>query len=279
MKILITGKKSKIAKEFINRLKNNKLVAYDKEDLDITKLTNIKEVIIKERPNLIINCASFNNLAKAERNPEEAYAVNHLGVKNLVNMALDYDIKLIHFSTNYIFTGNQTEPYVETDRASPLNVYGKSKLLGEKEITAAKDLKFLLFRASWIYAANDDLLISEIKSKSKEYSELYYPAAELSTPTSAALLVELVIRSLKKNLTGIYNISCSGYASQYDFAKEVIKFCGINANIKPKTIKEEQQILKPRFSVLDNSKIAKELTIKIPEWNIELNHQLEKHAN
>lgn len=279
MKILITGKDSKIAQELLRRLKKNKVVAYNKAELDITDIAQIKEVVIKEKPSMIINCASLNDLKQAESNPEKAYAVNQYGVKNLVNISLDYDIKLIHFSTNYIFTGNQTEPYVETDRADPLNIYGKSKLKGENEILNSPDLKYLLFRTSWIYAANDDFLISELKLNSGQSQASYYPASALATPTSVSLLIELVIRSIKKNLTGIYNVSCSGFASQYDFAKEVVKICGINIKIKAKTSTDSDNILRPRFAVLDNSKISKDLTINIPEWDEELKHQLEKHDN
>ncbi len=277
MKILITGRNSKIAQELVRRIKPSKLTAYTKAELDITNIAHIKAAIIKDRPNIIINCASFNNLQQAEKHPDLANKVNYLGVKNLVNLALDYEIKLIHFSSNYIFAGNQTEPYIETDRAEPLNVFGHSKLKGENEIIQAKELEYLIFRTSFIYDLQADNVIAKIIKAAKEQEEVYYPAAELNTPTSANLAVELVLRSIKNKLQGVFNLSCSGFASQYDFAHEIIKFYKIPALIKPLTIAKQDDILKPKFSVLDNSKIAQELAIKIPDWQVELTKLLTKY--
>jgi len=275
MKILITGKGGQLADQFIERLKKSNVMALSKSELDITDHKKTKKTIEDFRPHLIINCAAYNNVDEAEKNNKLANKVNSEAVRNIAEIAADNDIKLIHFSTDYIFTGNQTEPYNETDIPDPMNEYGKSKLAGEQAIKEQEDLRYLILRTSWVYGKGKQNFIHKLLGWSEGGADLKIAVDEMSIPTSCPIIVEIAIRAIKKKLTGTYHVTNSGYASRFDWAQEILKLHNLNNKLTPVSREDfGLPAARPRFSVLSNAKISADLGIKIPDWQVELANQI-----
>jgi dTDP-4-dehydrorhamnose reductase len=302
MKYLIFGSKGQLGKEIINLLesKNVELLGYDLPECDISNFLEISQIMHAEKPEIVINCAAFNNVDLAEIEFEDAYKTNALGVENLVSICKRENAKFVHFSSDYVFDGNRnisglnnsslnidnlnlTELglYNENDIPNPINSYGKTKL--DSEIFIAKEYpEALVFRTSWLYGEGEQNFIFKLQKWAESSKYLKISDDEFSVPTSTRLVAEIVYQAINNNLTGLFHLTCTGYASRFEWAKLIFELEKKYNNSPYKQLKNETILYpaksqdfnllakRPAFSAMDNSKIAEKLQIEIPHWKNEL---------
>ena len=272
LKFLITGAKGQLAKEFVKELTNRGLefIALTKEELDISDTNKVFKVIREVKPDIVINCAAYNLVDKAESFPAEAIAVNTLGVANLTFACADIKANLVHYSTDYVFDGTKVGFYTEEDQPNPLNEYGKSKLFGEFFIQKVLE-NYLIFRVSWVYGEGTQNFLCKLEEWAKKQEVLRVVVDEFSVPTSTKTITEVTLKAIDAGLTGLYHLTNSGYASRYEWAKEYFKLKGISKLVYPALQADFNLPAKrPKWSVMSNEKISRALGITIRDWKDEL---------
>ena len=281
MNILVTGASGQLGSEI--REKSIKYSQYkfffeDSKSLDITDFDKVEVFVVENNINVVINCAAYTAVDKAESEELNAESVNSLGVQNLVS-ALKGKGKLIHISTDYVFNGKSYEPYKEEDNVDPIGVYGKTKLLGEEYILNS-EVESIIIRTSWVYSSFGNNFVKTMLRLGKERNELYVIFDQIGSPTYARDLAQVCLNAIDKDfskLSKIYHYSNEGVASWYDFAKAIMEISGINCKVKPIETKEYPTPAKrPNYSLLNKSKIKKEFNITIPYWRDSLNDCIKK---
>lgn len=272
MKALITGARGQLAREFIRVLstRNVDFLALAKEDLNIVDKGKVLEVFENYKPSVVINCAAYNLVDRAESYPEEAMNVNGFGVANLAFACTKYNAFLVHYSTDYVFDGKKEGLYIEEDPPSPLNEYGKSKVLGERFIREEMR-NYLIFRTSWVYGEGKQNFLYKVQEWAKSQEYLRIACDEFSVPTSTRTIVEVTLKALDMGLTGLFHLVNSGFTSRFEWAREFFRLKGIKKFIYPAYQSDFSLPAKrPRFSAMSNEKISKELGITIRDWKEEL---------
>ena len=268
IKYLLLGNRGQLGQEFekLLTMNNAEFRAYDLPELNINSSLDLFRLFMYYRPNVVINCAAFTNVDAAEVNYHEASMINHHGVESIAKLCNVYNAKLIHFSTDYVFDGKKSTPYIETDATIPLNYYGISKLNGEIAIDRVWD-KYIIYRLSWVYGNGNQNFISNMLNWSKNNRTLRIVDDEISIPCSAKLIAETVLNSLDNNLNGIYHLTNSGQASRYEYALEVAKLMKLEVEILPSKMQDfPSDVKRPGYSVLSNQKFINETQINLPDW-------------
>ncbi len=241
------------------------------EEVDITEKIQIENYIKLKNIDLIINCAAYTAVDKAEEEIEIAYKVNSLAIRNLVEICKKYKCKLIHISTDFVYGDTYLSPINELTKTSPKSVYAKSKLDGERYIINSK-IDSVIIRTSWLYSKFGNNFVKTILQLSKNKETISVVNDQYGTPTYTKDLVEIClefIKTNKENINGqeIYNYSNEGSCSWYEFACEIINLSKLISLIVPISSKEFCTLAKrPAYSVLDKDKIKKKLSIEIPFW-------------
>ena len=264
---LITGSEGQLAKEFIRVLQLScKLICLNKTTLDITEREKVFEAVAAYRPEVIFNCAAYNYVDKAEEDFETAVKVNAEGVKNLAQACKRHGVLLVHYSTDGVFNGRKEDFYSEEDETDPISNYGKSKLLGEEFLREETD-EYLLLRTSWVFGEGTQNFRFKLRKWSQNKRVLKVVCDQISVPTYTEDIVKYTLLALKKKLRGLYNLTNSGYASRYEFARYFFRKMDINTLILPATEKDFPCLAKrPFFSAMSNAKISKALKTDIPDW-------------
>ena len=269
MKYLITGKNGQLAQAFIKTLnaKSEEFSAPEESHFDITDAAKADDVVQSYRPGVIINCAAYNFVDKAEEERERASSVNADGPKILAAAAKRYGAFLVHFSSDYVFDGlKETGPYVEDDEVQPLNEYGKSKLRGEQLVRQETDA-YLCFRLSWVFGEGRQNFIYKLLEWSKGTASVKIACDEFSVPTYTQSVVDITLQALRRGLTGLYHLTNSGYCSRYEWAKFVFNTMGIAKFIRPVSMESfHLSATRPKFSAMSNERLARSLGIDIPSW-------------
>ncbi len=251
---------------------------FDAVQLDITDKIGLKEVFTAKKIDYCINCAAYTNVEKAEEEKEKAFLINAEAVKNLAEICDKNETTLIHFSTDYVFDGQLTRPYLETDFTNPINGYGASKLKGE-EYVKKLTRKHFIFRSSWLYSQFGHNFMKTILKKISEKAELNITTSQRGTPTNANDLAEVILQIITSENTnfGLYHYSNLGEATWYDFAKAIIEFSGAFDEIKlNKSGFYPTKAQRPAYSVLDKTKFIKTFGMEIPEWQKSLKATLKR---
>src|SRR6056300_949397 len=234
MKILITGINGQVGHALMRELTEHELIGLTRQDCDLTNLDQIRQVIDKHQPELIINPAAYTKVDQAEDEPELAFKINRDAPKVMAEKAREYNIPLIHFSTDYVFDGQKKEAYEENDPTHPLGVYGQSKCAGEEAIQAVGGLSYI-FRTSWVYSTIGHNFFLTMKRLSQEREELKVVADQFGVPTANHFIAEQIKKIIPKlygNNTGVYHLVPNGYCSWYEFAMVIIRQTNPNFNVK-----------------------------------------------
>jgi len=270
--ILVTGSMGQLGSE-IKELSSNYNYNFfftTRDDIDITSKDSIKEFCQTNSINVIINCAAYTAVDKAESDIENADLVNRKAVKKLSIVAKELNIKLIHISTDYVFDGKNFKPYVEEFQTNPQSVYGKTKLDGENEIIDINPLNSIIIRTSWVYSYYGNNFVKTMLRLGKEKEELGVIFDQVGTPTYAkdlAITILDIIPQIENSKVEIYNYSNEGVLSWYDFAKEIMKMAKLNCKINPiETYQYPTPAKRPHFSLLNKSKIKSKFNLEIPYW-------------
>ncbi len=234
--ILVTGSKGQLGSELREISENYKYNFYftDKEKLDITDENDIELFVKSNNIDIIINCAAYTAVDKAEEDETNANMVNHLAVKYLSQIAKDNNIKLIHISTDYVFDGRNYKPYSEDDRVDPNGVYGKTKLDGEDAMREINPLNSIIIRTSWVYSSYGANFVKTMLRLGKDRDEIGVIFDQVGTPTYAGDLAKTILEILPKidnNKVELYNYSNEGVLSWYDFAKEIMKMSKLECKV------------------------------------------------
>jgi len=270
--ILVTGSNGQLGSE-IKELSNDydhRFFFTDRSSLDISKVNDIRAYIIKNSINTIINCAAYTAVDKAEEDKELSNSINNIAVKNIAMLSNEFNIKLIHISTDYVFNGKNFKPYNEEDNTNPNSVYGQTKLDGENEIIEYNLKNSIIIRTSWLYSSFGNNFVKTILRLGKDKDELGVIFDQIGTPTYARDLAKTILdilAKIKNKKVEIYNYSNEGVLSWYDFSKEIMKMAKLNCKINPiETFQYPTPAVRPHYSLLNKSKIKKDFDIEIPYW-------------
>ena len=275
-KILVTGANGQLGSELrvLSVNSNHEFLFTDVAELDITNREAVDNYVSEHGAEIIVNCAAYTNVDKAEDDTEMADNINHLAVKNLAEVSAKYKLILIHISTDYVFDGSKNTPYLETDPTAPLGVYGRTKLAGEKAVTDS-GCDYLIIRTSWLYSSFGNNFVKTIRRLTAEKDSLKVVFDQVGTPTYAADLASAILEIIEtgkyKSNSGIYHFSNEGVCSWYDFAIEIRNLSGNLCDIQPCHSDEfPSKVKRPNFSVLDKTKIKETFGLKIPYWKVSL---------
>ena len=276
MRVLITGANGQLGSEIRELAVNySKLDLFfrNSHELDICSFEALQNFIIDHKINVVINCAAYTAVDKAEEDAEIAERVNSMGVSNLVNALAKVNGKLIHISTDYVFDGDHDMPYKESDPVSPIGVYGKTKRAGELAVINS-NIDAIVIRTSWLYSSYGNNFVKTILRLGNEKKSINVIVDQRGTPTYAKDLAKTCLdilcgeSSANINNNGkIYHFSNEGVTSWYDFAISIIELGGEKCKVKPIQTKDYPTLAKrPQYSVLNKSKIKTAFKIKIPHW-------------
>lgn len=284
LKILLTGGRGQLGKEISKKLCNATIYSYDRDKLDITNENHIKNIFQHHKPNILINTAAYTDVNKAEIDKENAENINSKAVKMLAKYCKIYNTLFIHFSTDYVFSGNTKKPYLESDEPDPINFYGITKLNGERYLQKS-GTDYIIFRTSWLYGDSKLNFVNKIAVLIKKKNELFVTSKEQGSPTPTTLIVDVLNDLIKfdklyliKNR--IINLCSTGYVSRYDLANEILKIQhkhNLNKSQTKISIQNNQtkvSVRRPAFSALDNTFIQEKISFKILYWKKYLQNYL-----
>ena len=278
MKILVTGKNGQLGKSIQNIItgneKNSEFVFVGREALDLSSQDSIINYFNNNSFDIIINCAAYTAVDKAEKEVELANYINHLAINKIAEISNRQEIKLIHISTDYIFDGISEKAYLESDDPSPLNIYGKSKLAGEVAVCAAMKKNAIIIRTSWLYSEHSNNFVDTILRKAQKFDELSVISDQFSSPTNASDLAKVIIQIINHKkfrnhdqLTQIYHYSSYGVCSWFEFAREILELANIDCQVNPIETKDYLTAARrPKYSLLNTDKIVKSFDLEIPFW-------------
>jgi dTDP-4-dehydrorhamnose reductase len=283
--ILITGADGQLGQELQLLLKNKEynVIAVNKAALDVSNKQTVTDFFEKNAVDIIINCAAYTAVDKAEGEVEKCYSINEEGAENLAEICKKTNAILIHISTDFVFDGSASKPIQETEHTHPLSIYGKSKLAGEQAI-AASGCKYIIIRTSWLYSSFGANFAKTILRLAKDRDSLGIVCDQIGSPTYAADLAAVIGKFILKpnleGLLGIYHFSNSGVASWYDFAVAIKNIRELSVSIKPiETFEYPTPAVRPSYSVLNCRKIKQTLEMEIPHWQESLTKCLSKIEN
>jgi dTDP-4-dehydrorhamnose reductase len=266
--ILILGSKGQVGKQFQKELsaRNIRFVAPDEADCDITKFDELSRSIDRIEPTVIINCAAYNAVDVAEADDSLAYLINSKAVENVAKICNKNRIFLVHYSTDYVFDGDKGDFYYENDKTNPLNVYGKSKLAGEKAVLETTT-DSLVFRPSWVYGDGTQNFIYKLSGWAMNNRILKISSDEVSVPTSAVDIVNVTLEALEKGANGLYHLTNGNYCSRYEWCRFVLDTLGKDNIVIPVPMSSFKSPAKrPIFTAMSNKLISDKLGIQIPHW-------------
>ena len=282
MKVLVTGKSGQLGrsiKKIISRTKqNNKFTFVDRVELDLSCEDSINNYFKTHNFNVIVNCAAYTSVDKAEIETKLADQINHQAVKLLAEISNKRKIILIHISTDYVFDGESNNIYKEADPTNPINVYGRTKLSGELTIKSLMPTNAIIIRTSWLHSEFGDNFVRSILRNARKKNEIDVINDQFGSPTYAedlakAILVIVENLTSKESLikTQIYHFSNDGQCSWCDFANEIIKLAKIKCHINPITSKQYTSMAKrPKNTTMGKEKITKEFGLHIRHWKTSL---------
>lgn len=274
--VLVTGSYGQLGNEIkraaADHENNLHFLFTDADSLDITDIDAIDAYVRENKIKYIVNCAAYTAVDKAEDDVELCYKINSDAVTNIAAVAVNNNVKVIHISTDYVFDGTSTTPYKESDPVNPQSVYGKSKQEGETELMRTCP-QSIIIRTAWLYSIFGNNFVKTMIRLGKERDSLNVVADQTGTPTNAADLAKAIIRILDNSeveqfKAGIYHYSNEGVTTWYDFTIAIHKSAGIeNCKVYPITTDQyPTKASRPKFSVLDKSKIRTTFNLSIPKW-------------
>ena len=283
MNIVLFGKSGQLGWELERSLPLlGDVVALDREQVDLRDLNAVKQTLLERKPNLIVNASAYTDVDRAEKEPDLARNVNALAPGVMAETARKLGAVLIHYSTDYVFDGKANIPYTENNQTEPLNVYGKSKLLGEEHIKQVND-SHLILRTSWVYSLRGNSFVNKVLGWARKNSQLKIVDDQVSSPTWARMLAEITTLLLAqirddpyekiRESCGIYHLAGSQYTSRYEWAKQILTNDPNRSEQVVQTIEPARSedfptpATRPLFSALDCTRFEKTFGLQLPPWD------------
>ncbi|MCR5037242.1 MAG: dTDP-4-dehydrorhamnose reductase [Bacteroidales bacterium] len=293
MNILVTGANGQLGNEMriVSKRSSDRYIFTDVEELDITIRDAVMNFVKENDIKVVVNCAAYTNVDKAEDDEATAELINAQAVKHLAEACKSNDATLIHISTDYVFGGNEgNTPRTEDEPVNPTGAYGRTKLHGEQAIQEV-GCNYLIIRTAWLYSEFGNNFVKTMRRLSSERDKLNVVFDQIGTPTYALDLANVIMRfieilkkennyqlsTVNSQLFGVYHFSNEGVISWYDFAKEICELSGNECDIQPCHSNEfPSKVKRPSYSVLDKTKIKNKLNITIPHWKESLKKCINK---
>ena len=272
MKILVTGANGQLGQEFKNNISksDHEFFFTDENELDIINKNQILKYVLDKQIDLIINCAAYTNVNESETNKNLAIKVNCDAVKNLIEICEEKKIKMIHFSTDYVYNSDNLNPIKEDSNVNPINYYGISKREGEKIIEKSSS-DSIIIRTSWLYSMYGNNFVKNIIRKGQNAKKIYVINDQFGCPTYSKDLVDCTLNIIVSNAFNnykVFNFSNEGYTNWYDFAKKIFELKKINCKILAVNSEKYKSIAnRPKYAVTDKSRIKDIFNITIRKWD------------
>ena len=282
-KIMVTGAEGMLGADLVPRLEKIKGVELERttiDDLDITDLAAVRDRMLSVKPDIVVHCAAYTAVDQAEKEPEQAYRVNASGTKNIAIFCRELSAEMYYLSTDYVFNGDSEQPYLETDEVDPISVYGSTKLAGERFVQALVE-RHKICRTSWLCGVNGPNFVETILRLAANQKSISVINDQVGRPTFTIDLAEQIAQLIDVEAPGIYHLTNDGYCTWYRFACKIIELAGLkDVRVRPITTKEFRSLAKrPKFSVLENKRLA-ELGLKpAPRWEDGLKRYLASRKN
>jgi len=286
MRYLITGSEGQLGYDIIRELKkrginDNNIIAPTLEEMDITDIDQVENVVLASSPDIIFHCAAWTNVDLAEEKEDLVYKVNVEGTKNLVEMAREVGAKIIYISTDYVFDGKKEGIYDVKDMPNPLGVYGKTKFLGE--VHTMEYSKSFIVRVSWVFGINGNNFVKKMLELAQTKDELNIVSDQIGSPTYTVDLAKLLVDMSETEKYGIYHATNSGYCSWAEFAKYIFETNNLNVKVNEiKTSEYKTKAERPLNSKLDKQILLDKGFYLLPEWKdaiIRYNEELKTNIN
>lgn len=262
--ILVVGAKGMLGRDLMRMLPGD-VRGVDIEEIDITSLESVRKALFTCKPRVVVNAAAYTDVDGCEANRELAMRVNGEGVGNLALVTRDMGAKLVHVSTDYVFDGAKSSPWLEDDRVSPLNVYGESKLMGEERARANPD--HVIVRTQWLYGLHGKNFVETMLRLAQDKKELSVVDDQIGSPTWTVDLSIAIKALMERDCRGTYHAANSGSCTWNGFAKAIFEDAGLDVAVKPMTTGElGRPALRPLYSVLDCGKLERDAGLKLQSW-------------
>jgi len=280
MKVLVIGSEGQLGSEFKNISKNHDNILWlfsSVKVLDLTHLNSINDYLNNINPTVIINCAAYTNVDKAEKEIELANIINYKAVEVISRWTSDNNKKLIHVSTDYVFDGLSDIPLNEKSYTNPINEYGRSKLKGE-QVCLKNDTNSIIIRTSWLYSSFGNNFLKTMIELMKKNNSVKVVNDQIGSPTYAYDLAKVILKIIMnyKNESGLFHYSNEGEVSWFEFARSVRELYNLDCKIIGIPSKEFKTIVKrPKYSLLNKSKIKTTFNLEIPNYKQSLKNCIE----
>ena len=281
-RILVIGAKGMLGRDLMGILHSafskDEIIGWDIEEMDIQKEDETITKVEKLRPEIVIHIAAYTDVDGCERDQEKAFAVNAEGTKHVVRAASKCHSKIVYLSTDYVFDGEKREPYLENDPPHPVNVYGHSKLKGERYVQeGVKDS--LIIRTQWLYGPFGRNFVDSILQQATVKSALSIVNDQMGSPTYTLDLARAISELIRVEVRGIFHVTNSDFCTWYAFAETILKFSGVNrVKVLPISSKElGRPATRPSYSVLSGQKLKKETGLTMRSWSEALKDYLSTH--
>ncbi len=285
--IIVTGANGQLGSEIRELVKSNyskqhNFVFTDIEDIDITNIAQVENFFADKKFDYLINCAAYTNVDNAETESEKAKEINQVAAGILADTCAEFNIKMIHLSTDYVYEGTGHRPYSEDQLRNPVNMYGRTKLRGEHLVEQSK-CEAIILRTSWLYSCYGNNFVKSMVRLGKDKNELKVIFDQIGSPTYAKDLAEAIMEIIdfsennNKFPLGSYNFSNEGVCSWFDFAHAIMEIGQLKCNIKPIETKDYPTPAKrPYYSVINKTKVKQTFKLSIPHWRDSLKICLDK---
>lgn len=278
MKVLVTGVNGQLGYDVVERLKklNIEHIGVDRQDFDLINEEQTKSFILNYKPDVVIHCAAYTAVDKAEDERDKCYAVNALGTRYIAQACVEIGAKMVYISTDYVFDGEGEKPFEVTDEPRPINYYGQTKYEGELEVKKYVDKVFVI-RVSWVFGINGNNFVKTMVRLGKERDQLNVVSDQIGSPTYTYDLAKLISDMIFTEKYGTYHATNEGFCSWYEFACEIFKLTGIDVLVNPiRTEDYPTKAVRPKNSRLSKKNLELKGFTKLPEWKEALERYLDE---
>ena len=249
------------------------VAAFRKHDLNVVRAKTVWEALARERPHFVVHCAAYTNVNRAEAEPEEAFAINETGARNVAEACASVGAKMVHISTDFVFDGTKATPYVETDAVNPLNVYGKSKAAGENAVRQTLPDAHLIIRTAWLYGGlpHAKNFVRTIYKLAQNLPTVPVVCDQIGSPTCTMPVAQTLVALCENFAPGTCHAACEGEESWFEFAREIVRLAHLKTAVVPITAAQYAaqfgvQAPRPAYSALDNAALRTRGIAKLPHW-------------
>lgn len=278
MKVLVTGVKGQLGYDVIKSLNSRNIenIGAGREEFDITDLEKTREFIVNSKADVVIHCAAYTAVDRAEDEQELCEKVNVIGTKNIATVCKEIDAKMVYISTDYVFPGTGEAFYEVDDETGPLSVYGKTKLQGEELVKSILD-KYFIARVTWIFGVNGSNFVKTMLRLGKERDVINVVADQYGSPSYTADIAPLLCDMIMTEKYGTYHVTNEGICSWAEFTEEIFRLAGYDTKVNHITTEEyPTKAVRPKNSRLSKEKLVENGFYKLPDWKDALARYLEE---